>query len=114
MSKVEEGSITVSSTGNKVPILNDSSIVVERVVLYITSSSTEGAAGYHDGTVNFTGSSAYHDENYANTITHYRNIGGTKTKVFEGIITNLDTGEFTVNVTTCTQSTLLRFVAFGS
>lgn len=114
MAKVEYGSITVGSTGNKVPILSDSSLVVERVVLFIASSSTETSAGYYDGTVTFTGSAAYGDENDTKTITHYRNIGGTKTKVFEGVVTSLDTGEFTINVTTCTQSTSLKFVVFGS
>lgn len=114
MSKVEYGSITVLSTGPKTPILTDSTLVVERVVLFISSSSTESSAGYYDSSVTFTGSSAYGDENDTKTITHYRNISGVKTKVFEGIVTNLDTGEFTVNVSTVTQTTTLRFVVFGS
>lgn len=114
MAKVEYGSITIGSTGYKIPVLTDDTLVVERVVLFIASSSTETSAGYYDSSVTFTGGSAYGDENLSDTITHYRNISGTKTKVFEGVVTNLDTGEFTVNVTTCTQSTILRFVVFGS
>lgn len=114
MTKVEYGSITIGSTGNKIPVLDDDTLVVERVVLFIASSSTETSAGYYDTSVTFTGGSAYLDENSSNTITHYRNISGIKTKVFEGIVTNLDTGEFTVNVTIVTQSTSLKFVVFGS
>lgn len=114
MPKVEYGSISILSTGNKTPILNDSTLDIERVVVWVASSSTESSAGYSDGTVTFTGSQAYGDENQTKTITHYRNISGTKTKVFEGVITVLDTGEFTINVSTCTQTTLLQFVAFGS
>lgn len=112
MTKVEYGSITVGSTGNKIPVLSDSSLVVDRVVLFISSSSTESAAGYYDLSATFTGSSAYADENLTKTITHYRNIAGVKTKVFEGLVTALATGQFTVNVTTCTQVTSLKFVAF--
>jgi hypothetical protein len=114
MAKVEYGSITVNSTGNKIPILSDTTLVVERVVLFIASSSSETSAGYYDTSATFTGGSAYGDENDTKTITHYRNVGGVKTKVFEGIVTNLDTGEFTVNVSTLTQSTSLKFVVFGS
>lgn len=114
MPKVEYGSITVLSTGNKIPILNDDTLDIERVILFVASSSTEASAGYHDSSVDFTGSSAYGDENLTQTITHYRNISGVKTKVFEAVITSLDVGEFTINVTTCTQSTSLKFVAFGS
>lgn len=114
MSKVEYGGITVNSTGNRIPTLADSTLQVQKVVLFIASSSAEAAAGYYDPTDTFTGSSAYADEGIGNTITHYRNIGGTKTKVFEAVITSIATaGEFTFNVSTCTQSTLVRFVVFG-
>lgn len=115
MSKVEYGQFTVLNgyNGNELPTLTDSSLVVQRVVLFISSSATESSAGYHDASVDFTGSAAYQDENTTKTITHYRNIGGVKTKVFEAKITNMDIGEFTINVTTCTQNTSLKFVAFG-
>lgn len=114
MSKVEYGSIAVLSTGNKIPILNDSTLDVERIVFWIANSSTENSAGYYDSSVTFTGSARYGDENLTKAITHYRNISGTKTKTFEATVTNLDTGEFTINVTTCTQTTTLHFVVFGS
>jgi len=81
--------------------------------LWVASSSTETSAGYYDGTATFTGSYAYQDENLTNSITHYRNIGVTKTKVLEGTVTNLDTGEFIINISTLTASTVLNFVVFG-
>lgn len=114
MSKVEYGSHTIVSTGNKTILLNDSSIQIEHLVIFVASSSTQTSAGYSDGTTTFTGSSAYGDENDNYTITHYRNISGTKTKVFEGVITNISvTGMFTLNVSTCTQATKVYFVAQG-
>ena len=113
MAKVEYGSITVLSTGNKVPLLADSSLQVQKVVLFIASSATETSAGFSDLTTTFTGGSAYGDENDTKTISHYRNIGGTKTLVFEGTITVMTTGMFTINVSTCTQTTSLKFVVFG-
>lgn len=114
--KTEHGQITVlaSSTGNKTPILEDYTLDIQAVALLIASSATESAVGFYDGTKQFTGSSAYKDSSTTRSITHYRNIGGVKTKVFEGTVTNLDIGEFTINVTTCTQNTALRFVAYGS
>lgn len=113
MSKVEYGQITVTSTGTKVPILSDSSLVVQRVVLFIADSSSETSAGYHDSSVDFTGSAAYQEENQTKTITHYKNIGGVKTKHFEGKVSYLDTGEFGISVTTLVASTSLKFVVFG-
>lgn len=114
MAKVEYGAITVLSTGPKTPVLSDFTLDVERVVLFVSSSATEASAGYYDSSVTFTGSSAYNDENMSHTVTHYRNISGVKTKVFECIITNLDVGEFTFNVTTITQQVQVKFIAFGS
>lgn len=114
MSKVEYGQITVNSTGNEIPILDDSTLNIERVVLFVSNSSSEVSAGYYDSSVKFTGSSAYQDSNTTKTLTHYRNIGGVKTKVFEATVTYLDIGEFGISVTTCTAQTSLKFVAFGS
>lgn len=114
MSKVEYGQITVVSTGNKIPVLDDSTLEVEKVVLFIGDSSTEVSAGFYDSTCTFTGSAKYQDENNTKALTHYRTIGGVKTKVFECTVTYLDTGEFGINVTTCTTSTSLKFVVFGS
>lgn len=115
MSKIEYGSFSVLSTGNKLPILNDSTLKVERVILFIAESNGETSTGYHDLSVDFTAGVAYGDKNTTNTLTHYRNISGVKTKVFEAKVTNMDTGEFTVNVSTITESPKsLRFIAFGS
>lgn len=112
MAKVEYGSILVVSTGNKTPILSDSTLLVNRVVAWVSSSSSESSAGYGDGSISFTGGSAYGDENTSKLITHYRNIGGVKTKVFECTLGLLDTGEFTINVTICTQSIGFHFLAY--
>lgn len=114
MAKVEYGSALITGTGNTTFVLNDSTLNVSRIVLFVSSSATESSAGYYDSSVIFTGSSAYADENLTKAITHYRNIGGVKTKVLEGTIGLLDIGEFTVNVTTLSTPTILRFVAFGS
>lgn len=113
MAKVEYGSFLVLSTGNKTPILADDTLDIKRVVLWVASSSTETSAGYYDSSVTFTGGSAYNDENMTKVITHYRNIGGVKTKVFEATVTDLDIGEFTINVTTCTQNTIVHILAYG-
>lgn len=114
MAKIEYASSTVLSTGTPIFILNDSTMNIERIILYVASSAAETSVGYWDSSVNFTGGSAYGDENDTKSLTHYRNIGGVKTKVFECTVTNLWTGEFQLDVTTCTQQTQIRFVVYGS
>lgn len=114
MAKVEYGSTLITSTGSDILVLNDSSLVVERVVLFTADSDTEVSAGYHDASVDFTGSAKYGDENLTHTLTHYRTISGVKTKTFETTVTDLDTGEFTINTTTRTVNTRVRYVVFGS
>lgn len=114
MAKLEQGSSTITSTGNKIIILNDDTLSVEKVVFLIAHSSTEVSTGFSDGTVNFTSNVGYGDTSMTKSITHYRNISGVKTKTFEAVVTLLDIGEITLNVTTCTQSTLLRLTAYGS
>lgn len=114
MAKLEQGSSTIVSTGNKTIILSDSTLAIQKIVFMVNNSTTEVSTGFSDGTVNFTGNVGYGDVNMTKSITHYRNIGGTKTKTFEGVITLLDIGEFTLNVTTCTQNTQVRFLVYGS
>lgn len=115
MSKVETNYVIVTSANNPViVVLNDDTLDISKLVLFISSSSTESAAGFYDSSATFTGSSAYNDANTSHVITHYRNISGTKTKVFEATVNYLDIGEFSLNVTTCTQATTLRYVAFES
>lgn len=114
MSKVECGASTVVSTGTEIFILNDDTIDIQSVVLFISSSATESSAGFSNLTTTYTGSAAYWDENTTKTITHYRNVSGVKTKVFEAVVTALDVGEFTLSVTTCTQTTQVKYVAYGS
>lgn len=114
MSKVEMNQITVVSTGNETPVLDDFSLVVQRVVMWVSDASGgQGAAGYYDSSVTFTGSSTYKDENMTKTLTHYRNVSGVKTKVFEAVVTSIGTGQFTFNVSTWTASTSVKFVVFG-
>lgn len=114
MAKIELGSTTITSTGNNIIILNDDTLSIEKIVFLIANSSTEVSTGFSDGVVNFTSNVGYGDTSMTKSITHYRNIGGTKTKTFEAVVTNLDIGEFTLNVTTCTQATQVRLTAYGS
>lgn len=114
MSKVEYGSFAVTSTGGDTPVLDDFTLNVQKVILFIPSSASETSVGFHDSSSDFTGSSAYNEENYAHSLTHWRNIGGTKTKVFECMVTNMDVGEFSINTTTLSSTTIVHFVAFGS
>lgn len=114
MPKVEYGSAGFAGTGNSIIILNDSTLDIDKIVFFISSSATESSAGFYDSSSIFTGGSAYGDENSAKAITHYRNIGGVKTKTFEATVNYLDVGEFSINVTTCTEYTILRSVAYES
>lgn len=112
MAKAEYGKIWIGGTGPAAPVLDDDTLVVNKVVLFLANSSSVVSAGYGDGTSKFTGGSAYGDENTTKLITHYRNISGVKTKVFEADLTALATGEFYINVTTCTAACWLHFLAF--
>lgn len=115
MPKVEYGSFTIVSNGTNTIFLNDDTINIQSIVLFIADSSNEVSAGVFDGTNTYTGSSAYSDENYTKTLTHYRNISGVKTKIIETVVTNIsDVGEFSTNTTTLTSSKQIRFVVFGS
>lgn len=114
MAKVEIGSSTVTATGPTIIILNDGTLNITDVVLFVGNSTSEIAVGHSDGTTTFTGSYAYLDANFTKTLTYYRNIGGTKTKVFETVVTDLDVGEFTINTTTLPSSLQIKFVAYGN
>jgi hypothetical protein len=114
MPKVEYGSFTITSTGPDTIILNDDTIDITDVVLFVANSSSEVSAGHSDGTTQFTGGSAYGDENASHVLTHYRNISGTKTKVLETATTNLDVGEFSIDTTTLTATTQVRYVVLGN
>lgn len=116
MSKVEYGSATFNSTGLKTLVLNDDTLQVQKVVLFVTDSSTVGSAGYGDQTDNFSGGSAYSDETATKAIQHYRNVSGTKTLIIEGTIpanSFATVGEFTLSLTTLSTSTQVKFIAFG-
>lgn len=112
MSKVEFKRVLVLSTGSKIYVLDDDTLTPDEAVLFVATATDETSAGFSDLTDTFTGSSKYGDENYTKTITHYRNIGGVKTKTFEAIVTGFAAGEIYVNVTTCTENTYLNYVVF--
>ncbi len=114
MRKVELGSITIVTTGPDLIILNDSTIDIDRVVLMSIESDQEAAFGFGDTVDNFTGSIKHGDKNISESLTFYRNISSVKTKVLELEVTNLDIGEFSINVKTCTTPTKVWFLAEGS
>jgi hypothetical protein len=111
MAKVERGSFTVTSTGNKIYSLVDTTLVPNRVAFSVVTGS-EITTGYSDGTKNFCGTSAYNEVSSTKPISHYRNIGGTKTKTLEGTYTGSAAGEFYMNFSTRTENTTVRFVAY--
>lgn len=116
MAKVETGSITFSSTGNKIVTLADASLQIQKIVICVSDSTTVASFGYSDGTVNFTGGTAYGDEDDTKTITHYRNVSGTKTKIIEGLISGTgfsSAGEFTINISTLSTPTQIKFTVYG-
>ena len=116
MTKVERGSFTVTGTGNKTLLLSDGTLNVQRVVFSVaTNSGAEISEGYGDTSVNFTGTSAYNEVSSTVSIFHFRNLSGTKTKTLEGTLTTISTaGQFTVNFSTLTEITQVKFVAYGS
>lgn len=111
MAKVECNSILVTSTGGKTPVLDDFTLDIDRLVLFAVFSDGTVAAGYYDASKKFTGSSTYKDENVNYPLTHYRNISGIKTKVCEISVTNLDVGEFSINVSTLSNGSVTLYYA---
>lgn len=115
MSKVEYNSFAVTTTGGDTILLNDDTINISKLILFVPTSSTETSVGFHDSGSNFTGSTAYTESNTTKPLTHWRNIGGTKTKMIECSVTSLaNTGEFSINTSTLVSPIVVHFVAFGS
>lgn len=117
MAKKETVSLTINSTGNKTFVLADSTLQVEKVVLCVSDSSSVASFGYGDETTNFTGGTAYGDENDTYSITHYRNVSGTKTKIIEGVIPSNSfntVGEFVLNVSTLATPVQVKGIVYGS
>lgn len=113
MSKTEQKPIYITSTGTTIAVLDDDTLSVEKLAL-ATTDGTAMAFGYSDGTISFTGSTAYNDSNFSKILTYYKNIGGTKTKVFEADVDYFDVGEFAINVTTCTSPIFIEYTVYGS
>ena len=111
MPKVEYISITIASTGTDIVILNDSTLNIDDIILSVATASGELSSGYSDGVSTYSFSSTYGDTSTTKTVLHYRNIGGTKTKVFETVITDLDLGEFTINTTVLASPIVLKGIA---
>lgn len=112
MSKVEFKKVLVTSTGNKIYVLDDTTLKADKVVLFVATSADEVSAGFSDLVDQFTGSAKYQDENTSKTLTHYRDISGIKTKTLEAEYTGSDFGEIYVNISTRTENTYLCYVAF--
>lgn len=106
--------ITYTATSNDIITLDDTDAYVQNLLCTIVSSATEYSTGYSDSSNNFTWSNAYNERNQTYTITHYRNKSGVKTKVFEAKVPVngfSSSGEFNFNVTTCTETTVVKFIA---
>lgn len=115
MSKVESSSFAVTTTGGDTILLNDDTINISKLILFVATSSTETSVGFHDSSTDFTGSSAYSEANTTKPLTHWRNISGTKTKMIECTVTSTGTvGEFSINTSTLVSATIVHYVAFGS
>lgn len=117
MAKVEPIAATFLSSGSKTIVLNDSSIDIEKVVLYIVSSTGEKTAGFSDSVTNFSGNLSHMETSTTKTLSHYRTIGGIKTKVFEATIPSnafSDTGELKLDITTLTEMTQVLGVVYGN
>lgn len=114
MAKVEQTSITITSTGSDTIVLEDYTLAIEKIIFAVSNSATSLSTGFSDGNSNFTGNVLYGDVSTTKSIIHYRNISGVKTKTFEAVVTNLDIGEFSISTTVCTQPTQLELTVYGS
>lgn len=117
MPKIERGQFTRTHTGSTTVILNDDTINIEKIVFTIVSTTTEKSSGFSDSTINFTANDNYNEVSLANSIHHYRNISGVKTKTFEGKVPSggfSSTGEFQFDTNVITQNTTIGFVVYGN
>ncbi len=117
MAKIENGSFTKTNTLPTTVILNDGSLAIEKIVFTVVSSATEKSSGFSDGTINFTSNDNYGDTSLSNSIHHFRNISGTKTKTFQGVVPSgglSSTGEFVFNTSVLTQNTTINFTVYGN
>jgi hypothetical protein len=115
--KVDRGSFTVTTTGNKTVILStETTMNVQKVVFTVTTNtSSEKSGGYGDLTLNFSGTQVGNETSQAYSVIHNRSVSGVTTRIIEGTLTNVSTaGQFTVNFSTVTQATQIGFVAYGS
>lgn len=113
MAKVEGTSNTILSTGNKLLILNDATLDINRVSISVIDSDTVYSLGGSDGVTTYCSNKNYGDIS-TTTFFHYRNISGVKTKVIELTVTSFDVGEFWINVSTLAQSTQLKCTVYGN
>lgn len=116
MAKVEYGSSTITSSGLNGFTLADSTLQPQRVVFWVTDSSTASSAGFSDLTNKFTANTTYGDVSTSKALTHYRNVSGTKTKIIEFDLpsTSFDyAGEFYINITTLVGTPKLYFAVHG-
>lgn len=112
--KFEAGTVLITSTGNKIVALNDSTLVVDEIFFAVESPDDNGSEGFSDGTNNFTYNTLYNETSTTKSLVHWKNVGGTKTKTLSFTITSLATaGEFSYNVDTRTENTKYYFLVKG-
>lgn len=112
--KFEIGTVTITSTGNKIVVLNDSSLTIDEIFFSVESPDDNGSCGFSDGTNNYTRNILYNEVSTTKSLVHYKNISGVKTKTLSLTITDLTTaGEFSYNVDTRTENTKYYFLVKG-
>lgn len=120
--KIEVGSSTVNGTGNHTVVLNDDTIDIKSLEVWLGKSSavdsnfalgmTDGArqrcvSTFNDGTVKNTATST------TKILIHYRNSSGLDLYV-EGSATDIaTTGEFTINFSVLDTSTQFFYRVIG-
>lgn len=116
MAKVERLTATVVSTGNKIYSLSDYTLNPEYIAISVVSNNgTERSVGASNGIINFSGNSGvYTDSSSTKAVSHYKTVGGVKTKVLEGTVTSFSSGDIYMNFTTCTENTQISMTVYGS
>src|SRR6478736_6749252 len=89
--KFEVGTVTITSTGNKIVSLTDTTLVIDEIFFSVESPDDNGSCGYSDGTNNYTKNILYNEVSTSKSLVHYKNISGVKTKTLSLTITDLTT-----------------------
>jgi len=122
--KIERGSFTISGTGNKTVLFNDSTITADEISFSIaatsgSSSDLQSCDGFMTPTQQCA-KSLYADKTLGERseqvttkcLLHYANVGGSITKVIDASYNDMTTtGEFTINVATHGANYQVFFIA---